>query len=136
MKRSVQILQKVQGFGVASPLSYLALGVFYALVHSGLEEYYWRWFVFGQLRRLQPVGLAAIISSLGFMVHHVILLGFYFGWNSPLTYLFSISVAMGGLFWAWLYQRTQSIYAPWVSHLIVDAGIFLLGYDVVRVLFS
>ncbi len=102
---TAQIMAKVQGFGVASPLSYAGLAGFYALVHSGLEEYYWRWFVFGQLRRHQPFVTAACISSLGFMAHHVILLAFYFGWTSPLTYVFSASVAVGGLFWAWLYER-------------------------------
>jgi membrane protease YdiL (CAAX protease family) len=127
-----QIVLKVRGFGVNSSVGYLALGTFYALIHSGLEEYYWRWFVFGQLSRMISVSAAAITSSLGFMIHHVILLGVYFGWTSPLTYLFSVAVAIGGLFWAWLYDRSGSIYAAWVSHLIVDAGIFLLGYDIVR----
>ena len=75
---------------------------------------------------------AAVLSSLAFMAHHVILLGTFFGWSSPLTYLLSASVAIGGLFWAWLYHRLQSIYAPWISHLIVDAGIFFVGYDIVR----
>ena len=36
--------------GPADTGKYVALAVFYALVHSLLEEYYWRWFVFGQLR--------------------------------------------------------------------------------------
>jgi membrane protease YdiL (CAAX protease family) len=130
-----RIHEKVRGFGVDSTLSYLALAAFYALIHSGLEEYYWRWFVFGQLCRFQPMGVAAGISSLGFMAHHVILLGFYFGFASPWAYVFSLSVAVGGLFWAWLYHRTNSIYSPWISHLIVDAGIFLVGYDIVGALF-
>jgi membrane protease YdiL (CAAX protease family) len=127
-----QILDKVSGFGVASPMGYLALAMFYALIHSGLEEYYWRWFVFGQLGRFQSVALAAVVSSLGFMAHHVILLGYYFGWASTWAYLFSLCVAVGGLIWAGLYHRSQSIGPSWISHLIVDAGIFLVGYDVVR----
>jgi uncharacterized protein len=48
---------------------------------------------------------------------------------SPWTWLFSLSVAVGGAFWAWLYQRTGSLYGPWLSHLLVDAAIFLVGYD-------
>ena len=79
-----------------------------------------------------PVVAAAVVSSVAFMAHHVILLGFYFGWTTPWTYLFSVAVAIGGLVWAWLYQRSGSIVAAWLSHLVVDAGIFLVGYDVVR----
>ena len=60
-----QIREKVAGFGIGSPTKFVALGAFYSLAHSLLEEYYWRWFVFGQLRRLVPLWPAIVISSLG-----------------------------------------------------------------------
>jgi membrane protease YdiL (CAAX protease family) len=126
-----EIQEKVAGFGVHGIAAYVALGAFYAVIHSFLEEYYWRWFVFGQLRALMPWGAAVALSSVGFMAHHVILLETYFGW-SPVTYVFSLSVAVGGAFWAWLYQRSHSLYGPWISHLLIDAAIFAVGYDLVR----
>jgi membrane protease YdiL (CAAX protease family) len=129
---STQIVDKVRGFGVGTFWSYAALAAFYSLFHSGLEEYYWRWFVFRQLRqRVSPMP-AILISSLGFMAHHVIVLGFYFGWSNPLAYVLSLSVAVGGAFWAWLYERTNSLTGPWLSHMLVDAAIFVVGYDIVR----
>lgn len=127
-----QIRAKVAGFGIGSFTAYLGLGLFYSLCHSLLEEYYWRWFVFGRLRSQTSFVTALLVSSFGFMLHHVILLGFFFGWASPMTYLFSLAVAIGGCFWAWLYERTGTLYAPWMSHLVIDAGIFMIGYDVVR----
>ena len=120
--------QKVADLGIDSVGKYLALGIFYSLAHSFLEEYYWRWFVFGQLREWIDVKWAVVFSSLGFMAHHVILLAVYFGWSSPMTWLFSAAVACGGGAWAWLYHRTGTLYAPWLSHLIVDAAIFSLGF--------
>ena len=129
------IRNKVTGFGIDRLGEYVALGLFYALAHSFLEEYYWRWFVYGQLRRLTPVPVAAVVSSLGFMAHHVILLSVYFGWWSSASLFFSFSVCVGGVIWAWLYQRSGSLYGPWLSHALVDAGIFLVGYDAVRDLF-
>jgi membrane protease YdiL (CAAX protease family) len=44
----------------------------------------------------------------------------------------SSAVAVGGAFWAWLYERTGSIYSAWLSHLLIDAGIFWVGYELVR----
>ena len=41
---------KLTALGLQSPAAFIVLGVFYALVHSLLEEYYWRWFVFARLR--------------------------------------------------------------------------------------
>jgi len=126
------ILEKVRGFGVDSVAKYVALGTFYAVIHSGLEEYYWRWFVFKQLRRLTPMPWAVGLSSLGFMLHHVIVLGRYFHWEPLPTVFFSLAVAVGGAVWAWLYDRSGSLFGPWISHLLVDAGIFSVGYDLVR----
>lgn len=131
---------KAQGFEIDSVGEYVALALFYALIHSLLEEYYWRWFIFGRLRRIGGVGAAAVISSVGFMAHHVILLGNCMHWGATgpgilLIVLGSIAIALGGLFWAYLYHRTGAIWASWLSHLIVDAGIFLLGYNLVRQVF-
>lgn len=126
---------KINDLGLQRLWIYAAVGVFYAICHSGLEEYYWRWFVFGQLRYRLPFGSAIGIASLAFMAHHVILLATYFGWCSPWTYAFSLAVAVGGAVWAWLYERSGSLVGPWLSHLVVDAGIFLVGYDLARELF-
>lgn len=122
---------KVGGIGVASAPRYVALALFYSLIHSLLEEYYWRWFVFGQLRRLTSLPLAIGVSSLGFMAHHVCIVSVFFGWLSPASIGLSLAVAVGGVIWAWLYHRTGSLWGPWISHALVDAGIFLVGYDLV-----
>ncbi len=116
------------GYRVASTTAFLVLGVFYSLAHSGLEEYYWRWFVFGQMRRGVSAVVAMIVSSAAFTLHHIVLLGYYFGWGSLLQLLFSLAVAVGGLFWAWLYHHGRSLWACWLSHLVVDAALFTAGY--------
>jgi membrane protease YdiL (CAAX protease family) len=127
-----EVRKKVAGFGVDSLEKYVLMAALYATSHAFLEEYYWRWFVFGQLRLPSSVGSAIVISSVGFMAHHVLVLGFYFGWLSPATLLFSLAVAVGGAVWAWLYHTSRSLYAPWLSHMIVDAAIFAVGYDMVH----
>ena len=123
--------EKVAGLSFDSPLKFALLGLFYALVHSFMEEYYWRWFVFKRLLDHVKFGTAIILSSVGFMAHHVILLATYFGWDSPMAYLISATVAIGGMVWAWLYHRSGKLVGPWISHMIADAGIFALGYVLV-----
>ncbi len=63
------------------------------------------------------------------MAHHVILLASYFGWTSPITYVFSGGVAIGGVVWAFLYEYSGSLLGPWLSHALIDAAIFTVGYD-------
>jgi membrane protease YdiL (CAAX protease family) len=127
-----EIRDKVAGFGIDSAAKYAALGLFYSLCHSLLEEYYWRWFVYGQLRRWTPRSAAMGISGLGFMAHHVLVLGKFFGFDNPVAYMLSACIAIGGAVWAWLYERSGSLLGPWLSHLLVDAAIFAIGYELVR----
>lgn len=125
---TVAIQRKIRDMHLVPLPAYISASVFYTVFHSLLEEYYWRWFVFKRLKPFTGVVGANLISSLGFMAHHVIVLAIYFGWTSPATWIFSVCVATGGAVWAWLYERSGSIYAPWISHGLIDCGIFSLGY--------
>ncbi len=40
---------KLREMGIQSVPVFFGLALFYSLIHSGLEEYYWRWFVFRRL---------------------------------------------------------------------------------------
>lgn len=120
-------------YGSATTGGFLVFALFISVPHSLFEEYYWRWFVFGGLRRHVPVAAAVAISGLAFMAHHVVILGFYLPgrfWTAAVP--FSLCTAAGGMVWAWLYQRTDSLYGPWVSHLLVDLAIMVVGWDLLR----
>jgi CAAX protease family protein len=106
------VKERLAGFQIDTPAKIIAMGGFYALIHSLLEEYYWRWFVFGELRRLVSVPTAIVVSSIAFMGHHAIVLPEYLPW--PWAALASAAVAVGGAMWAWLYHRSGSLYAPWL----------------------
>lgn len=126
-----QVRAKVTEMGIDTPLRFAALALFYSLVHSLLEEYFWRWYVFGELRRFIGDWPAVALSSVGFMAHHVIVLGLYFGDAWWLTALCSLSVAVGGAAWAWLYRRSGTLWGSWFSHALVDAAIMAVGYQMI-----
>ena len=64
------------------------------------------------------------------MAHHVIVLAVYLPAQYRVAVLFfSAMVAVGGLLWARLYEKSGSLYAPWLSHLIVDVALMVIGYD-------
>ena len=127
-----KIVEKINGFGVDQAWKFLVMGIWYSIFHSLFEEYYWRWFVFPQCQKVMSLWGAIAVSSLGFMAHHVLVLGTYLGWQTVFTYQVSLSIAVGGAFWAWLYHRTESLYPAWISHGIVDAGIFWMAYLMVK----
>jgi CAAX protease family protein len=126
----VLIRSKLGDLGAATPIRFALLGAFLSVINSFLEEYYWRWFVFGRLKKYMPLAAAIVISSLGFMGHHVIVLGVYFPgrlWAAVVP--FSLAIAVGGAVWAWVYYKTGSLIGPWISHLIVDVAVMAIGYD-------
>jgi CAAX protease family protein len=130
--KSMQL--RLDAIGIHNPAVYACVGLFYSLIHSLLEEYYWRWFVFGQLARGCRLPIAIVVSSVAFAAHHVLVLGLYFGYSGPtwgLTWLFALGVAIGGAFWAWLYRASDSLAASWLSHACIDAAIFVIGYKMI-----
>jgi membrane protease YdiL (CAAX protease family) len=128
-----RILERVQAFGIDTPMRFLGLALFLSVIHSLLEEYYWRWFVFGRLQERMHVAGAVALSSVAFTLHHVIVLHAFLGprfW--PATLGFSLAVAGGGAAWAMIYRRCKRLAAPWISHILVDLAILSMGYDLIR----
>ncbi len=123
---------KLAAFGIGTAGGYFLFAAFYSVFHSLLEEYYWRWFVFGHLRRSLPVVTAAVLSSLAFMAHHVIVVGELAGAYDARTWLLASTVGIAGLVWAWLYQRSRSLYGSWISHALADAALLWIGYGLWR----
>ncbi len=123
-----QLAALLSKLNLATPARFIVLASFICLFHSFLEEYYWRWFVFGTLRRHLSVWSSAVLSGLAFSVHHAILMLFYVP-NVALAVSLASAVAVGGIAWAWLYERSGSLVAPWLSHLLVDTGLMAVGYS-------
>src|SRR5262249_5709535 len=93
-----RIRSRILEFRLNSPARYLLFCLFLAVLHSLLEEYYWRWFVFGRLRqRLRPIW-ANLLSSAAFTAHHVLILAVFFPgrfWRMAVP--LSAGVALGGV---------------------------------------
>ncbi len=126
-----RVAERLAAMGAATPLRYALLAVFISILHSWLEEYYWRWFLFGRIRVVATFRTAAALSSLAFASHHVVVLWTYLG-TGPSAWLIAplaISVVLGGLIWAWLYERSGSILPGWIRHVIADLTIMAMGWD-------
>jgi hypothetical protein len=115
--------------GLDHPNVYLIGAIYWITLNSLMEEYVWRWFVFRKFETFAPGGIAIIAASLGFTAHHVIALAAQFDWR--ITVLGSVGVFIGGVTWSWLYLRYQSVWPCYLSHAIVDAPVFWIGYDLI-----
>lgn len=123
------VQSKLAQFGVTRD-NYALVVLGFSLFHSALEEYFWRWFVFGQLHRVRPGLTAHLLAAAGFALHHYVALGVYFGFGTALW--MGTAVAAGGWVWSWMYERWGSLAGPWISHVMVDLGMFGFGYLLLR----
>jgi membrane protease YdiL (CAAX protease family) len=128
-----KIHERLREFGRDSPAGFVQVALFICVVHSLFEEYYWRWFVFGRMRQHLMLWVAIALASVGFMLHHIVILGVFFPGRFWLLALpFSACVGIGGAVWAWLYDRAGSLLAPWLCHALIDAAIMVVGYAMLR----
>jgi len=123
-RNSGKIVERIRGLGVAE--HFLIFAAFLSIIHAAMEEFFWRWFVFGQLRRLLSLPKAHILAAAGFASHHMVILSQFF--SLPWAVCFAICVGIGGAVWSLLYQETNSLAGSWVSHLIVDLAIMWIGW--------
>ena len=114
--------------GLTSPLRYVLLVVPLALVNSLMEEYVWRWFVFRKCETLIGGVPAVFVSGLLFAGHHVVALAAQTNWHIVL--LGSIGVFLAGTIWSWCYLRYRSIWPGYVSHIVADLGVYIVGWIV------
>jgi membrane protease YdiL (CAAX protease family) len=121
------ISEKIAGLGFANHFLLLALGI--SIVNSAMEEYYWRWFVFGNLRHVIKLPLAHLVAALAFTSHHIIVTTQFFSLGFAL--FTCAGVFTGGLIWSHLYQRQKSILGTWVCHILVDLAIFAVAWKAI-----
>ncbi len=123
------VIRKVTEMGIAEPGRYVAAGVLLAGLHSLVEEFFWRWYVFSRLAQAVPGGVAYFVANLGFAGHHYVVLGCYF--SAMGAFIFGTAVGLGGALWCWMYRRQGTLAGCWISHALVDAAIFYVGYQLV-----
>ncbi|MHB1157156.1 MAG: CPBP family intramembrane glutamic endopeptidase [Phycisphaerales bacterium] len=123
------VSEQAKSRGLNSPGLFIGMAIYWCTINSLLEEYVWRWFVFTRCAALTHRNAAILASALLFTIHHVFALAIYFDWRVTLPA--SGGVCIGGATWAWLYARYGNIYAAWLSHILADAAIFVIGYQLI-----
>lgn len=118
------IRAKARSFGVLE--HYWLFAATLSIVHSLLEEYYWRWFVYGRLRMLIPGQGAHLVAGAAFALHHVVIASVYFGLGWALV--FGGGTMIGGIIWSVLYARQKTLAGAWLSHVSVDMSLMWCGY--------
>ncbi|MEM7758873.1 MAG: CPBP family intramembrane glutamic endopeptidase [Cyanobacteria bacterium P01_A01_bin.40] len=122
------IRSKAVEVGIVNPYLYLAGCVYWSLINSLIEECTWRGFAVSQCKVLVSPTNAVIIAALLFTVHHSIAL-YAYTHDWLIVSLGSLGVFLAGTIWAGCYSHYQSVVPGYISHILADVAIALIGYQ-------
>ncbi len=123
-----EIRSKAQEVGIVNPYIYLAGCFYWSFINSFIEECTWRGFVVSQCQVLFPQVTAVIFAALFFTIHHSIAL-YGYTQNWIVVILGSLGVFLAGIIWAWCFSRYQSLVPGYLSHILADIAIAIIGWQ-------
>jgi membrane protease YdiL (CAAX protease family) len=122
-----EVTERAEGLGFKE--HFVLFAVFISVLHSLIEEYYWRWFAYGHLRKICGRGAGHLIAALGFAAHHLVITLQFF--PAPLAIFLAVGVALGGVIWTLMYEWHGNVAGCWLSHFVVDVFIMVIGYQLI-----
>ncbi len=123
-----EIRVKATEVGIVSPFVLFVGAVYWCLVNSFIEEAVWRSFIFRKWAVLVPASAAVWLMGLCFTLHHTLALWVYTQ-DLRATVLGSIGVFSASIIWSICYRRSNSLWPGYISHILADVAIVIVGYD-------
>ena len=124
---AARVSDKAEGMGLKD--HFILFAIFISVIHSALEEFYWRWFTYGQLQRKMSRWAAHIVAAVAFGGHHLIVTLQFF--PIALAGFLTGCVVAGGFIWSMMYEKQGTVIGSWISHLCVDVLLMVIGFQLV-----
>lgn len=101
----------------------LFFSVFMAIGNSFFEETLWRGYVYHKLVILKGIRFTVLFTAIFYASYHFFIAAMLF--SVGIAALFTIAVFLAGVFWGYLRNRTDSLWAPFVSHFLVGISLMI-----------
>lgn len=106
--------------------NFLFVALYISFVNSLLEEFFFRGFVFSNLKRHSSRPFAYFFSAAAFALYHVAMMT---GWFSPALFiLVMVGLTAGGLLFNYLNERLNCVYVSWLVHMFANFAINTIGF--------
>lgn len=106
--------------------NFLYVSLYISFVNSLLEEFFFRGFLFTNLKRNSGTAVAYSLSAVVFGLYHVAMMIGWFGfWLNALV---MVGLFAGGVIFNWLNEKLGCIYASWLTHMFANFAINTIGF--------
>ena len=110
--------------------NFLYVSLYISFVNSFLEEFFFRGFLFTNLKRQAGRRPAYIFSAAMFSLYHVAMM---IGWFSAGLFLLVMAGLMaGGMIFNWLNEKLDTIYCSWLAHMFANFAINTVGFMLLK----
>ncbi len=107
-------------------------GLYLSFINSLLEEFFFRGFIFLNLKKLNLRKLAYFISSAAFAIYHIANIQ---NWFSIGLFLFvTVGLFVGGYIFNYLDDKDNTFLNSWFVHICADLAIILIGFRLFGIL--
>lgn len=106
--------------------NFLFVSLYISFINSLLEEFFFRGFLFANLKASSTRRFAYIFSSLMFALYHVAMM---IGWFHPaVTLLLIAGLMVGGMIFNSLNEKQENICTSWLVHMFANFAINTIGF--------
>ena len=110
--------------------NFLWVAVYISFLNSLLEEFFFRGFVFTNLRRSASRPVAYGFSAAAFALYHVAMM---IGWFPiPVYAVVIVGLSVGGLIFNYLNEKFETLYVSWFVHVFASFAINTVGFLLLR----
>lgn len=106
--------------------NFLFVSLYISFVNSLLEEFFFRGFLFANLKNLTTRRFGYLFSAGAFALYHM---GMLRGWFSPVLYILVMAgLIAGGVIFNFLNEKQGTIYTSWLVHMFANFAINTIGF--------
>lgn len=106
--------------------NFIWVALYISFINSLLEEFFFRGFLFLNLKKISKRKFAHSISAFFFAIYHVSIMS---NWFTPSLFIISmIGLFVGGLIFNYLNEKNENIYGSWIVHMMANFSINTIGF--------
>lgn len=106
--------------------NFLWIALYISLINSLLEEFFFRGFIFLNLKRASGRKFAYVVSAFAFSIYHIAIMG---SWFNPIIFIVAmIGLFTGGIIFNYLNEKSENIYNSWIAHMMANFAINTVGF--------
>lgn len=106
--------------------NFVFVAIYISFINSLLEEFFFRGFVFMNLRNMANRKIAYLVSSFAFAIYHVAMMS---GWFSIWLFLLLLTaLVVAGVIFNRLNEKQGNIYTSWFVHMFANFSINTVGF--------